>query len=155
MKQLRFSLLGLAAVLIAIGSLNYVGLFDTRIAPDPSDPALVNLGQVVYAEHCASCHGDKLQGAENWQTRNADGTLPAPPQDARGHNWHHADDVLLQIISGGGQSFMPKGGKSMMPGFQDKISAREIAGVLAFIKSRWPHEILDRQQKTSGHSHKN
>lgn len=149
MKNLRFSLLGLAAVIIAITALNYSGLLEPHIAPDPSDPALVNLGQVVYADHCASCHGANLEGAEDWQTRRADGTLPAPPQDASGHTWHHADKVLFQILAEGGQSFMPQGGRSDMPGFEESLSRREMSAVLAFIKSRWPLEILQRQQQIS------
>ena len=159
MKNLRFTLVGLEIVIMAITALNLSGLMDPQahhdfIAPDPADPALVNLGQVIYADHCATCHGEKGEGEKDWHTRRADGTLPAPPHDATGHTWHHRDVLLLQIIAEGGQAFLPEGGVSNMPAFKEKISDREMSAVLAFIKSRWPVQILDRQQKLSAQPHK-
>jgi len=157
MQNLRFTLVGLAAVIMAFTAINMSGFFEADlppqfISPDPTDVMLVNTGQVIYADHCAACHGDELEGEKDWKKRRADGSLPAPPHDETGHTWHHADELLLQIISRGGQAFMPKGTTSNMPGFGDKISMREISAVLAFIKSRWPLEILDRQQKITAGS---
>jgi mono/diheme cytochrome c family protein len=152
MKNLRFTVVGLAMVIIALTALNLSGLFESRTAPDPADLALVNLGQVVYADHCAACHSAKLGGEKDWQTPDAEGRLPVPPHDASGHTWHHADKLLLEIIAEGGQLYTPKGRRSNMPGYREKISGREISAVLAFIKSRWPVEILDRQQKLSAQS---
>jgi len=157
MKNLRFSLVGLAAVLIAITALNLSGLFDAGseyIAPDPADMALDNLGRGVYAEHCASCHGAELEGEKDWKKRHADGTLPAPPHNATGHTWHHADDLLLRLVTDGGQSFMPKGSKSNMPAYRDILSPREIAATLAFIKSSWPVEILQHHRQLSEQARK-
>ena len=48
------------------------------IALKHNDVAVVDLGQVVYAENCASCHGVALEGQANWRQRDADGYLPAP-----------------------------------------------------------------------------
>ena len=62
---------------------------------DPGNVEMVALGQGVYRGHCASCHGDDLQGQASWRTRNADGTLKAPPHDESGHTWHHSDKVLF------------------------------------------------------------
>jgi len=36
-----------------------------------------------------------------------------------------------------------------MPGFGDTLSDREIWAVLAYIKSRWPEEIRQRQEAIS------
>ena len=36
-------------------------------------------GAALYAQHCASCHGARLEGQPDWQTAGADGVLPAPP----------------------------------------------------------------------------
>ena len=48
-------------------------------------------GAAVYVKHCASCHGANREGQPNWRERRPDGRLPAPPHDASGHTWHHAD----------------------------------------------------------------
>jgi mono/diheme cytochrome c family protein len=154
MQNLRFTLVGLAAVIIAFTAINLSGFFEAEtprqfVSPDPSDVMLVNTGQVIYADHCAACHGAELEGEKDWKKRRADGSLAAPPHDETGHTWHHADELLLQIISQGGQAFMPKGSTSNMPGYSDKISMREISAVLAFIKSRWPLAIQERQQMLS------
>ena len=65
------------------------------------DDAIVDLGRVVYAENCASCHGVALEGQDDWQQRDADGYLPAPPHDETGHTWHHPDPYLFLITKYG------------------------------------------------------
>ena len=57
---------------------------------DPDDRAAVERGAIVYAGHCATCHGSHLEGQENWQIVGGNGRLPAPPQDQRGHGWMHS-----------------------------------------------------------------
>lgn len=52
---------------------------------DVSNPPLVALGEVLYQQQCAACHGPDLEGQPNWRLRNDDGTLPAPPHDITGH----------------------------------------------------------------------
>ena len=102
-------------------------------------------GKVVYAKNCASCHGANLEGEPNWQTPLATGGFPAPPHNETGHTWHHADTLLLQIITDGGQSIAPPGFKSNMPAFKDTLHAEEIEIVLAYIKSTWPEDVRARQ----------
>lgn len=119
---------------------------------DPKDRELVKLGITVYAEHCARCHGADLEGEPNWRSRHPDGTLSAPPHDETGHTWHHPDSVLIAITRSGGQALAPKGFKSAMPGFSDVLSDREILASLAYIKSRWPEEILRRQEQLNRHA---
>ena len=58
---------------------------DANIALKHKDAAAVDLGRVVYAENCASCHGVSLAGQANWRQRDADDYLPAPPHDETGH----------------------------------------------------------------------
>src|SRR4051812_32095664 len=65
------------------------------------DAKVVAQGQAIYAARCASCHGEKLEGQPNWQLRDASGRLPAPPHDAKGHTWHHPDEVLFRITKYG------------------------------------------------------
>ena len=40
---------------------------DEPTKPDPDDLKLVARGKVIYAEHCASCHGTNLEGQPNWR----------------------------------------------------------------------------------------
>lgn len=99
-------------------------------------------GQVIYAENCAACHGENLEGAPDWQTQNADGTWPAPPHDATGHTWHHDNILLFQTTKLGGAGALALRGitnfQSGMPAFQDTLSDDDIWNVLAFIRSTWP-----------------
>ena len=99
-------------------------------------------GQVIYAENCAACHGDNLEGQENWQQQNDDGTWPAPPHDASGHTWHHDNVLLFQTTKLGGQGALALRGitnfQSGMPAFEGILSDEDIWNVLAFIRSTWP-----------------
>jgi len=94
-------------------------------------------GQQLYAETCASCHGANLEGQPDWRRRNENGRMPAPPHDATGHTWHHADRQLFTITKLGVGAIVP-GYESDMPAFEGILSDDEIAAVLAYIKSTWP-----------------
>ena len=101
------------------------------------------LGESLYGQHCASCHGLKLEGQPEWQKRLPNGRFPAPPHDASGHTWHHPDEVLFGITKHGLVSpYAPPGYESDMPAFGGKLSDPQIRAVLAYIKSRWPPEVL-------------
>lgn len=113
-------------------------------AADSSDPALIERGRVVYAQHCAGCHGRNLEGQPDWQTRLPDGRLPAPPHDASGHTWHHPDTVLFDITKNGVQRHAPAGYQSSMPAFGGLLSDHDIWASLAYIKSTWPKAIQDK-----------
>ena len=111
--------------------------------PKPSAEQLA-LGQKIYAQHCAACHGAKLEGQPNWRAPLANGRMPAPPHDESGHTWHHTDAVLFGITKEGlvPGKYAPPGYQSDMPGFGDKLSDDEIRAVLAFIASRWKSKEL-------------
>lgn len=103
-------------------------------------------GQRIYAAECASCHGAKLEGQANWQTRRPDGRLPAPPHDASGHTWHHPTEQLFAIVKFGMvPPNAPEGYVSDMPAFAGKLTDRQIANVLAWIESQWPEEVRQRR----------
>ena len=67
----------------------------------PDDAEIVARGEAVYVAHCALCHGRNLEGQPNWQTRDKEGFLPAPPHDESGHTWHHPDRLLFDITKVG------------------------------------------------------
>ena len=109
-------------------------------------PAQVSQGQVVYAQHCARCHGPNLEGEPNWRRRKPNGRLPAPPHDRTGHTWHHSDDALFRITKFGSSFVVGGAYESDMPGFETVLSDDDIRAVITFIKSRWSEEIRKRQE---------
>ncbi|GAB4212815.1 MAG: cytochrome c [Roseiflexaceae bacterium] len=117
---------------------------------DVTDTQLVALGQTVYRARCASCHGANLEGQPNWQQRNPDGSMPAPPHDVSGHTWHHNDQSLFATVKQGGQATAPPGYPNTMPAFGGVLSDTEIWAVLSYIKSTWPPEVQAMQER--GHN---
>ncbi len=104
-------------------------------------PVDIAVGQELYVQYCAACHGVNLEGQANWRSAGPDGRLPAPPHDKSGHTWHHPDSVLFTYTRLGGQETMAEQGiefDSSMPGFGDVLSDEEIWNILAYIKSTWP-----------------
>lgn len=108
---------------------------------------VVAQGQGLYAEYCASCHGANLEGEPDWRDRDADGFLPAPPHDATGHTWHHPDAQLLTITLLGTSAVVGNGYPSRMPGFGEDLTKEQILSILAYIKSTWPPEIIERHNE--------
>lgn len=119
-------------------------------ADSKPDAAHLALGQKLYAQHCASCHGANLEGQPQWQKRLPNGKMPAPPHDETGHTWHHPDEVLFGITKYGMALYAPPGYQSDMPAFGGQLSDDEIRAVLAFIQSRWtsPELLQARAEMT-------
>lgn len=141
--------LGAGAVVLAIALVWHSE--STRVTEpaeiDPETAEQVAIGERLYAEHCASCHGAELEGQSNWKTRLPDGRYPAPPHDATGHTWHHDDAYLFETTKHGGQAGSGQGFVSGMPAFGDKLTDDEIWAILAFIESRWPEAIRSRHAR--------
>ena len=140
MRSSRFVLSGVAAALI-------FGCGEPAIETskaDPRDAAKVSGGTKIYVEHCAACHGSKLEGQPNWREKLPNGRIPAPPHDESGHTWHHTDEVLFGITKQGlvPGKYAPPGYQSDMPAFGDKLSDDDIWSVLSFIESHWKTKEL-------------
>lgn len=107
----------------------------------------IAIGEGVYANNCASCHGENLEGEADWKQQNEDGSFRSPPHTADGHTWHHADSVLIEAIRKGGARFegMNIGGTSNMPAFSETLTDDEILAVLTYIKSTWPEDVRAMQ----------
>jgi mono/diheme cytochrome c family protein len=125
---------------------------DAPSKPDPGETKLVARGTAIYEEHCASCHGAKLEGQRDWRHRLPDGRLPAPPHDPTGHTWHHSDKQLFDMTEFGTGALVP-GYQSDMPGFADKLSDADIWAVLSYIESTWPADIRAKQQRLNRDTH--
>lgn len=115
-----------------------------------ADPGLSNqiaVGQRLYTQNCASCHGANLEGQANWRTPLANGSMPAPPHDITGHTWHHGDRYLFDVTKLGGQAVSASSYANGMPAFGNKLSDADIQAVLAYIKSTWPPDIQAAQAR--------
>lgn len=105
--------------------------------PPPLDAVLVAQGAELYAAHCAECHGDDLRGDPEWMRPAADDGFRPPPHDSTGHTWHHADQLLIQIVLTGYGFDEPR---SRMPTFSGRLERTEVVAILEFIKSHWGPE---------------
>ena len=115
---------------------------------NPNDKTQVSRGKVVYDRFCSLCHGKDLKGQPNWRKRNKNGRLPAPPHDSSGHTWHHDDALLFGMTKYGiVPPYGPKGYESDMPAWKDTLSDADIWASLAYIKSRWPEELQQAQDR--------
>jgi mono/diheme cytochrome c family protein len=128
----------------ALATVILVALAGCGSEPQPSAETLA-LGDRLYAQHCASCHGANLEGQPDWRSRLPNGRMPAPPHDESGHTWHHPDEVLFGVTKHGlVPPYAPPGYESDMPGFAGTLSDDEIRAVLAYIASHWKSkEVLD------------
>jgi len=63
-----------------------------------SDPDVVALGQTIYTDNCAACHGANLEGESNWRSPGSDGRLPAPPHDET-YEGVLTDDEIIAVLS--------------------------------------------------------
>jgi S-disulfanyl-L-cysteine oxidoreductase SoxD len=116
---------------------------NTASVIQPASGEQLASGKLLYEQHCASCHGQRGEGQYPSAPYKPDksGLIGAPPHDATGHTWHHPDRVLFNITKDGliVQGFQP------MPAFKDKLTDDQIRTVLAYIKTWWQPEQLERQ----------
>jgi S-disulfanyl-L-cysteine oxidoreductase SoxD len=149
-SQRTLLLIGFVVVVVGIFVASTLGRERQITGTNANDERLVSLGRQVYAANCASCHGANLEGQPNWQQPNADGSMPAPPHDVSGHTWHHNDEALFATTKFGGTATSPVAAPNAMPAFGARLSDREIWAVLSYIKSTWPAEL--QQQQERGHA---
>jgi mono/diheme cytochrome c family protein len=107
---------------------------DEPTKPDPNDPALTSRGKVVYAEHCASCHGANLEGQPNW--RNGSPTDACPPHRTTrpGTLGTTRTGNCSRWVKNGTAAMMP-GYETDMPAYKEILSDADIWAVLSYIES--------------------
>ena len=153
--RLKRAPLILAITGLSVGAILYVFLstdWSRQGAPitlTPEDATIVAQGESVYSDQCASCHKADLSGEPDWQQRNEEGMLPAPPHDETGHTWHHPDRVLFELTKYGPSAMAGGDYKSNMPAYEGVLSDDEIVAVLSYIKSQWPEAIRERHDATN------
>ena len=140
------TLAGFAAAFVLAQPSRTVGILT------PDDVEVVALGQDIYANQCAACHGTRLQGQPNWRIRGEDGLLPAPPHDATGHTWHHDDETLFILTKYGLAGLLENAPPSGMPVYEGVLTDDEIIAVLSFIKSTWPDDLRQYHDELNAQS---
>ena len=144
-QLLMVGLVVLGGLLVLTGVLLWPSNENSSEQIDVDDRQLLAAGKEVYDTYCAACHGFDLEGQPAWQQPYEDGSFKAPPHDETGHTWHHSDAYLIESIKLGGARLDPNIGVSAMPAYEEVLTDRQIAAVLAYIKSSWPQEILEAQ----------
>lgn len=90
--------------------------------------AVIN-GAEIYKTSCASCHGEKGEGAKKG--------IPL----TSGHALHHSEaEHIKQVTDGEGEK---------MPAFKDKLSTEQIAEVVKFVRN----EIQKGSNREDSHKH--
>lgn len=97
--------------------------------PPTAPPEVVQRGARLYTAYCQSCHGDAVGGTVQ--------DYP-PVHNAKGHTWHHADCVLVQLTLDG----MPPSpdvppDAPRMQAFRDTLTEGDVKAILAYIKTWW------------------
>ncbi|MFK7862523.1 MAG: cytochrome c [Granulosicoccus sp.] len=137
--------------IIASSVLASTGTDGVQTILQADDLAVVANGEQIYQAQCAVCHGVQLEGQPNWRQRDAEGLLPAPPHDASGHTWHHADDLLFEITKYGAAVVIADPDyRSNMPAYANILSDEDIVAVLSFIKNSWPDNERQWQEEVNG-----
>ena len=129
--------------LSTVSSTSFAGVIELR----PNDPVYVKMGEKVYLEQCASCHGVNLEGQVGWQDTMVDGMRLAPPHDKSGHTWHHPDEMLFNLTKHGFKAMINDDYKVSMPVYNGILSDEEIIASLSYIKSTWPDEVVEIHDK--------
>ena len=157
--KLNHLFLSAAGALLVGGVIFYLSLpyqnAKAAISLQHKNSTVVELGKLVYAEHCASCHGVVLEGQANWRQRDAEGYLPAPPHDETGHTWHHPDSYLFLMTKYGIEKMIGRSYRNNMPAYDDKLTDEEIVAALSFIKSTWSGRIQRQHDQINARAKSN
>ncbi len=113
--RVRRALAGLVFLAILVTGCGAGPSPEVPLGPDGQPDPVLELGRVVYGEHCANCHGNEGQGGRG-KPLNGGRSLERYPDIA---------DMIAVIAEGKG---------SGMPRFDSKLSAAEISAVAEYIR---------------------
>jgi mono/diheme cytochrome c family protein len=110
---------------------------DPRFPIEPAAGSVLVTGKTLYERFCASCHGIDGEGEQ------PDPLAPgaAPPHDATGHTWHHADQQNFLTVWQG------RSVAGEMPGYYARLTPDEMISILAYIKTWWQPDQLENQME--------
>jgi len=134
----RMKFWGAVALIVII--LGY-GYSYTQEVLDNRPAVVVQTGEQLFDQNCASCHGPAGIGQDVQRPKG--GILPddsylAPALNGTGHTWHHKTEDLFNTIKFG--SMEPT---SAMKGFEERLSDEEISKIIEYFKSLWSPEIME------------
>ena len=121
-------IVGIALVLLAV----YINWVSSQPTEPLAGKDIITLGEQVYKESCAACHGEQGEGHA--------ALAQAPALDDSEHAWHHADGQLQELINIGGVD---------MPSFSDKLSNEEVIAVIRYFQTFWRADQVSAQQAKS------
>lgn len=133
----------ISITLSMVSSISFVWAAELK----PKNPFYVKMGEKIYLEQCASCHGVNLEGQQGWQNTLVDGMRLAPPHDQTGHTWHHPDEMLFKLTKYGFKAMINEDYNVSMPVFDNILTDEEIIASLSYIKSTWPDEVIEIHDK--------
>ncbi len=156
MKRVLIFIIGLAVIIITLlyflqpNPIEPKNNETTKVEIDETLISQINLGKSLYVTHCASCHGDNLQGQLNWSTKkDGDGHNLSPPLNGTGHTWHHSQEQLFSVIKYGFKIYNENYDGKMQG--NDKLNDNDIWSILAYMKSVWPESIQKKYDSISKH----
>ena len=156
LKRILVFVIGLASIIISLlyflnpNNKENDNIEITNIEIDEKLISQIILGKSLYVTHCASCHGDNLQGQPNWSTKkDKDGYNLSPPLNGTGHTWHHSQEQLFNIIRYGFKIYNENYDGKMQG--NDKLNDDDIWSILAYMKSVWPESIQKKYDTISKH----
>ena len=147
-RRSRFTLIAAIVAIVVTGG---VMLIERRMAATATDaqadrPAQVALGRTLYRLHCSYCHGGDREGHDDWRPETPVASGLAPALDERSPAVDRSDRQIFERIKFGGQPFLPAGARSQMPAFEFNLTDAQVWALVAYLKNRWPEEVLDRHE---------
>lgn len=109
------------------------------------DPDTLAMGERLYRQNCATCHGGDAQGENPFSPgggRKPGGGYIAPALNGSAHTWHHPPEALYRMVSEGSPVQ-----DSPMRGWEGRMSDEEINSVLSYVRSLWPEGIRRRYDR--------
>ena len=82
-----------------------------------------------------------------WDGQYPAGGRPALPLDGETAITRLSDQDIMDVTKYGGQPFSPADYENDMPGFEMQLSDADIWAIVAFIKSRWSEDAIERQRE--------
>jgi len=127
-----------ALIIIILGyAANYS--IDSMEVANNSPETNTQTGAQLFAQHCASCHGQKGVGQDTQRPKGGlldNDSFLAPALNGTGHGWHHKTEDLFNTIKYG--SMEPT---SSMKGFKEQLTDEDISKIIVYFQSLWPTEI--------------
>jgi mono/diheme cytochrome c family protein len=150
-RRSRFILIAAIVAIVITGGVMLIERRLAAIATDaqPDRPAQVALGRTLYRQHCSYCHGIDREGHEDWQPGAPVASGLAPSLDDRSAIVDRSDRQIFEWIKFGGQPFLPPRVRSQMPAFEFNLTDAQIWGVIAYLKNRWPEDVLARHERAN------